>query len=538
MTASDDLNAGLATSPLPSARSWIESHAVFLAALGAILVLGLALRLIDIHNPVMDHPAWRQGDTAAIARNFAQLNFNIFYPQTDYDGPPPNYVQLELQIVPYLAAAGYKLFGVHEIFGRAISIAFSLGTVAALAFFGRWLFASAGAGLAAALLYAIFPGSVYYGRTFMPDTAMAFFLTAALFAATRLMTAAPSRAMPWSMTGSAVLLALAFLAKPVSLLAVVALLAADAFGAAGKVRLPWRTLAVTLPGIVCVWLYLRYVGSHAEWQWATAITQLHVVPSLVHAATSPHALAQKLTVLATTVPWMLATTMLGPAAFGVAVVALLGPLRSRSDALLYGWVAAIALYAFVVVTVERVDYYLFPARPLAALLAGSFLARLTASWSGPSERIRWGFVGGAALALLLTIGSNEAQIRPYYTYRHEVYAQARHLHTVLAPDALVVMAHYDPSILYYMQHKGWEEDPLLWTPFDEESAIKKGARYFIAVENTRFRRNAELFAWMQRFPLLPDSGSWPVYETEDAKILPGAEERWQEFRRKEKRGKI
>ena len=41
---------------------------------------------------------------------------------------------------------------------------------------------------------------------------------------------------------------------------------------------------------------------------------------------------------------------------------------------------------------------------------------------------------------------------------------------------LVVMGHYDPSVLYYIGRYGWEEDPYLWTPFDEQSAIRKGAR--------------------------------------------------------------
>ncbi|HXP93375.1 MAG TPA: hypothetical protein VN905_07875, partial [Candidatus Binatia bacterium] len=112
----------------------------------AILVLGLALRLYGLHSPVLDHPGWRQGDTAAIARNFATLNLNILYPQVDYDGPRDNYVELELQIVPYLAAIGYKIFGIHEVFGRLISIAFSLGTVAVLYGLGRLLFGSTAIG--------------------------------------------------------------------------------------------------------------------------------------------------------------------------------------------------------------------------------------------------------------------------------------------------------------------------------------------------------------------------------------------------------
>ena len=86
----------------------------------AFTVVGALLRLKGIHDPIFDHPGWRQGDTAAIARNFAQLQYNILFPQTDYDGPPPNYVDRELQIVPFLAATLYKLFGVHEVFGRLI----------------------------------------------------------------------------------------------------------------------------------------------------------------------------------------------------------------------------------------------------------------------------------------------------------------------------------------------------------------------------------------------------------------------------------
>ena len=72
-----------------------------------VLLLALALRFKGIHDPILDHPGWRQGDTAAIARNFATLDFNPLHPQTDYDGPPPNYVELELQIVPFAAAVLY-----------------------------------------------------------------------------------------------------------------------------------------------------------------------------------------------------------------------------------------------------------------------------------------------------------------------------------------------------------------------------------------------------------------------------------------------
>ena len=89
--------------------------------------------------------------------------------------------------------------------------------------------------------------------------------------------------------------------------------------------------------------------------------------------------------------------------------------------------------------------------------------------------------------------------------------------------------------MYYINRKGWEEDPYLWTPFDEQSAIRKGARYFIAIEENRLARNLELYNWLERFPTRK-IGLWTVYETDNAKIIPGAEARWQDFRRKEKAG--
>ena len=218
-------------------------------------------------------------------------------------------------------------------------------------------------------------------------------------------------------------------------------------------------------------------------------------------------------------------------------VALTVGLHSRSNALLYGWLAAVVLYAFVVVTVERVDYYLYPALPLAALVGGAFLARLLPPPpNGP--RMQAVLASAATLSLVLVIANNQTQILPYYRYKHAVYAEAKRLGRVLDPSALVVMAHYDPAILYYIDRKGWEEDPYLWTPFDEQSAIAKGARYFIAVEDNRFRRNVELYAWMQRFPTLADAHLWPVYETDYAKVLPGSEARWQSFRNRERSGLV
>jgi len=502
--------------------------------LGAILLLALALRVYAIHNPVLDHPGWRQGDTAAIARNFATLDFNPLHPQTDYDGPPPNYVELELQIVPWCAALLYKIFGVHEVFGRLISIAFSLGTVLVVAAFARWAYASATAEIVAALAFAIYPGSVYYGRTFTPDTTMTFFLAAAAFASARWIEEDDAR-FGRSFWLAALLTALALLAKPVAAIVLVPIVAGLVAqrGLRGALAAP-QTYAFFALAVVPYVLYDDYVRSIAEWHWSSGIMRLHVVPSLVASLHSLGALGLKLRAFAHALR-LLATTMLGP----LGSVAFLGAIggttfartAQRARVFCWAWLAAALLYAYVVVTIERVDYYLYPILPLAAVWTGG-LAEVIRRRVAPASRPL--AAGIAALVFTAALVLGEREILPYYHYSKLVYREATALRATLPPHELVVMGHYDPSVLYYIDRKGWEEDAYLWTPFDEESAIAKGARSFIAVEPKRLRRNVELSAWLQRFPLANPAAKWPVYETDPQKILPGAQARWRAFRRAEK----
>lgn len=503
-----------------------------------VLLLALALRLKGIHNPILDHPGWRQGDTASIAKNFATRQYNVLYPQTNYNGPPPNYVELELQIVPIVAATLYKVVGVHEVIGRLTTLAFSLGTVAVLAFFARWLFVSEIAGLLAALAFAIMPGSVYYGRTFTPDTTMVFFMTAALYAIARMLVE-EERWTARSITRSTALLALAFLAKPVSLAALVPAAALTIERAISWRTMRWSAVAVLFAvPLGLLYGYDRAVASHAEWHWASGITQLHVIPALKASLTSGGALGLKLTQFRLMLG-VLSRTMIGPATTALAVLGFfLLPRSTRTRTLLWGWLIGGLAYTYVVVTVERVDYYMYLLLPLAALTAAGFLVRLYDAIAGSALDRVWKYAAAAcALAALGAIVYQNRQIvKPYYAYNKQVYRNALALNATLDKNALIVMGHYDPSVLYYIGRYGWEEDPYLWTPFDEQSAIRKGARYFIAIEKNRFNRNVELCAWMQRFPVMNPNAQWAVYVTDPARVKSGAEAQWRSFRNAEKAG--
>ncbi len=521
---------------MKSAELSLRTQRILLAI---ILLLGLLLRLKGISHPLLDHPGWRQGDEAAIARNFAFIDLNPLHPQADYNGPGTHYVELELQIVPWLTALLYKLVGVHEYIGRLLSVAASLGTIALLNVFGRYLFSSASAGLAAALLFAIAPGSIYYGRTFQPDTTMTLLLTAALYTGTRLfLEAKPS----WRRLANATFCLLgAVLAKSVAILALVPLaaLSISRYGWRGTFtrRQNWILL---LGALVPFLAYDRYEASIASWKWASGITKLHVIPGLVAAATSPTAFLAKWSAFTATFT-MLAHTMLGPVLFGLLILACIRPTPSRSPILLWWWLIADLLYAYAVVTVERVDYYLYPFIPLAALLAGGYLAsnlNLARLREAAPRQQRW-IAAGLLGALLVTIIEARQEIAAYYDYNPSILREAHLLNRILPAEGLVVLGHLDPSVLYYIHRRGWQEDPYLWTPFDEQSAIRKGALTFIAAEPARLKHNVELNAWLQRFPLLPTPAhTWLVYRTDPSLELPGAEQQWRSFRQQEASHKL
>ena len=509
--------------------------------LGMLLVaiVAIALRLKGIHSPILDHPAWRQGDTASIARNFAHLQYNILYPQTNYNGPPPHYVELELQIVPFLAATLYKIFGVHEIFGRLITLAFSVGTVVIVGLFGRWLFSSWVAGLIAASVYAVLPGSVYYGRTFTPDTTMVFFLTAALYAVTRFLVEDEVLDQR-GLARSTALLMLAYLAKPVAVAGLVPVIGAVIERVrSGRTMRPTAMLVILLVPLIVLSMYDQRVAEHAEWHWASGITKLHVIPALLAAFTSGSGFAEKWTQFGAVIG-MLRVTMMGSIAFVLSILAFVALpwVQLRSKVVLWGWLLGGLAYTYAVVTVERVDYYMYLLLPLCALAIGGTLARGIALLLArtPQSSMRYVAAGIVALVVAGVALEGRAAVRPYYAYNKQAYRNAVFLDRTLDKDALVVTAHYGPDVLYTMNRFGWEEDPTLWTPYDEESAIKKGARYFISIEDRRMRRNGDLCAWLQRFPVLNAQAQWPVYVTDPARLKPNAEAYWRAYRNAERAG--
>ncbi len=408
-----------------------------------------------------------------------------------------------------------------------------------MGYFARWLFDSAIAGLIAAFFYAVFPGSVYYGRTFMPDAAMVFFLTAALYACARYLTRdgrLSARGMVWP----TLLLTVAYLAKPVSVLALVpvASMLWQRLGARRALSALPVAVAIVVP-LLILWLYDRRVSAYAEWHWTSGITRLHVLPALLTAFEHAGAFAAKASQWVAALG-MLPGTMLGKAAFALSIAAFMALpwLAARSKALLWGWLVGGLAYAYVVVTVERVDYYLYPLLPLCALAIGGALARYVSAVSraDAAPAARYALIALVPAVAIAVLVQSRAAVAAYYRYDRQLYRSAAALNAALPRDAIVVIGHYGPNVQYYIDRFGWEEDPALWTPFDEESAIRKGARYFISIEDRRMRANSDLCVWLQRFPERTELAPWPVYETDPALASSAGDKLWRAYRTAQRGG--
>src|SRR5262252_3201540 len=111
-----------------SLKSVIAGKGTFsvLVGLTLIILVGALLRTEHVTQPFVDKFSWREASTAMMAQNFYRGQWNIFYPEVDWGGPGPNYQGREFQIVTYLAAVLYKVFGQHEWVGRSVAVAFGL----------------------------------------------------------------------------------------------------------------------------------------------------------------------------------------------------------------------------------------------------------------------------------------------------------------------------------------------------------------------------------------------------------------------------
>lgn len=472
-------------------------------ALLLILAFGAALRLFHLTAPFVDAHAWRQLDTAAMARNFHEGSFIPFDPQVDWGGRH-GYLEAEFPLIPAIIAVVYKVVGLHEIAGRAVVIAFSLALIWATYRLALVLDGRASMARAAAFLMAVSPAAVFFGRIVIPDTPMVFFTVLALIGFAEFARNGSGR---WLVTG-AVSLTLACLLKLPAVFvgpAIVALLVQHRGWQTFRDPRVW--LAGILPLAVTAGWYWR---AHLVFE-RTGLTMgilgapTKMYPAYVSPGPWPNVYAKWSTVALLSDPNFYERmfvrfyhVLLLPFGF---VGAILGGFfwKGSGRRAMVVWLLSLVVFFFIAGEVHRVhEYYQLPFVVVAALFFGGAAwplfdgAWLNQHLGGSRLRLSQYAVVVVLLALAAVYCSSVTQV--YFTPRDmaERMRQAGRVIDAATEDNSVAVVVDDygimsPILLYFAHLKGWSFEPTDVSPYVIDNLRRLGARYFVTTRWSEFK---------------------------------------------------
>lgn len=397
--------------------------------------------------PILGVHSWRQADTAAMARNFHENGYRFLYPQVDWGGSGPGYVECELPAFPYAVALAYGLFGTWEVWGRLFAALLSTLTAYLLYRLARGAYGDERGALAGAFVFAVLPLSVYYGRAFMPEAAMLCASVAALHAFDR-WTATGSRR--WYLLAAAATASACLLKLPCLYLGLPLLyLAWRSWGGALVRRLDlWLFLALVLAPVA-----LWYAHAHALYRdggvtfgiWEYGTDKWGNWRLVASGDFWNGVLLRSLAERHLTWPGV-----------PLALAGLLLPRVGRRAGLVDWWLLALGVYLIVVARGNYIhEYYQLPWIPPLSIAMGRAIGAAFAPGRGRVVR------AGAATALLagvLVLGAGRlvSYWRREDPARSPLYRLAHEVDRRTPPAArIVTLDQGNPTLLYLAHRKGW-----------------------------------------------------------------------------------
>ena len=470
-------------------------------ALAAVAVVTV-LSVVRAFGP-MAYPGdiWRQSDTASMARNFATGGMNLFFPQINWGGAGPGYVETEFPLMPWLSAALYQVFGEHDWLGRLVSLAFMLVATAAFWGLARRLLPT-GAARWAVVAFAVSPAFMRYGTAFMPEATVLACYLLALLAFCRWVQ--EDRGI-W-LVGAAAATSAAALVKPTSLHIGLVMGIWLVLAAPSRLRRP-PVYVAGVAAIVAPALWLWHASQlHAEYgntfgvisggdsKWGSV--ELWLSPAFYLGNLKTEAIF-----------------IYGLAGVPLAVLGAAWLWRRRTAAfpLVVAGLAALVVYYFAVGRYSSSDlgiqYHVY-SLPYAAICVGLGLAT-AAEWLRPRlSSVAFAIVSVVAVVALaaqsvnVLIGSMTSTTGTFGTC-------ADGLTAVSAPDQLVVVGttslstengvtnnFQEPVIFYLADRKGWslaadQQDPSRLAEFRQE-----GARFYVAPDDDLVPAGGALSHWL------------------------------------------
>jgi len=494
---------------------------ITVVALLVLIVAGTLVRSYNIDGSLFGFHKYRQFDTAAVARNFYEGDMNIFYPQVDWRGNSLGYAETEFQIYTYLVAALYHVFGPYEWVGRALNILFYSLSAVILFCFSRRLFDDTVA-LLSVFFYSFVPLTIYFNRSFQPDTLIAL----CSFAGIYLFWNWTERDRRLYLLLSAVSISIAVLIKPPSLYVGLPILylcyRKFKWNCFRNVELWIFAAIIFLPAL----LWYRH-SLHLWEEHGNTFGILGVHTLLGYWPLSDPKWLSLFKHLSMRLLFEIAT----PAGLIFLVVGFFRKNPRRNELMLW-WTVAFVIYIFLVPVGHRGhDYYQLPivfvtssymAYGVKILLDNKKLPRviIIALCLGVMIFGVWKF--NAMMSMeeqdfnQLAFGKQvnrlteeDARIifiapRPHSRYIPELYR-----HRTAEGERLYV----DPVDFYLSHRKGWSLDEVQATPEFVETLRQRGAQYVATSYPEIFTRQRELKAALDsRYTLIDINSGWAIYQ--------------------------
>ena len=441
---------------------------------------------------------WRPTDLAGIALNYYRNGFHFFYPQVMWGGAGAGHVEMELPLQSFVTALLFKAFGQHDALSGVLPLAFGFGIVWVTNALGRYLYGDV-AGLAAGVSTAISPTLVNitsYGM--WADPPMVFCGALGVYWLVRWADGEST----WRLWAGAASIALAILLK----------------------------LTGLYLGVVVLYLFVRRYGLRF-WQkpttWLAAVAIL--LPSvfwyahayrmyledgntfgILAAGSLKLGTADTLTDLSLYKKIALRISLyhLTPLAFAAFAYGCYESFKRR-DALVFIWLAAVALHALVAFRGLRYAGhigYLLTILPVCNLVGGLAVQtgvgvvrqRLGQRWRAPV--LVPAMVVLSLLVILNTVVAADRFNNRDLAFENDL-ARGKQLTgykvaELTRPGSLIIVADHEmdgltpqtwmtpPDVFYFGDRRGWYF-ALSWaTPERIEDARAKGAEYFVVSANS------------------------------------------------------
>jgi dolichyl-phosphate-mannose-protein mannosyltransferase len=419
--------------------------------IGFVLLFGFFARAATYKAPLLDHHAWRQADTAAIARNFYREGLNPLYPQIDQRGDQPvGYVETGFELFALLVASLALLVGFTPEIGRLLSALLFVCSCLMVWRFVRYRYGEE-CGLVAAFLYAFgFPLMLWAERSFMNESLLVCLSIASLRSAQRYLERRRGRDLLWLILATSLV---------------------------GAIKLPYLIVWAPIAG-----LFLEVDGSRAwrgpllvmmlanlvvagAWYWhahqlatvtglSFGMTDKLFDPAVVFSISFPQVMVSRLS-----------KDVFGPVGIVGAAAGLWYGLREKRWCELFGVLGFVAYLVLVAGGNYIHDYYQLAVMPVTPSLVSFGLVRLVDTFRSSSERRRHLLAAALGVAALATF-VRSASAHSWYEYATADVELCRSIAAVSLPDErLVMLGTSDPKLLFCVDRRGW----LLPAPVDEQS---------------------------------------------------------------------